>query len=54
MTKESDKCLCCPECGCKSFTNKDEGGDGFRVCSQCGQDWWTDIKYKMNFYQTKR
>lgn len=47
--KEPDKCTCCPECGCEKYTHKDAGAIGFRVCEQCGQDWWTDIKYTSKY-----
>ena len=39
------KCTCCPECGCKEYVNKNLVGDGYRMCRECHQDWWTDIKY---------
>jgi len=39
------KCNCCPECGCKEYLNKNLVGDGYRMCRECHQDWWTDIKY---------
>ena len=39
------KCTCCPECGCKEYVNKNLVGDGYRICRECHQDWWIDIKY---------
>lgn len=39
------KCTCCPECGCKEYVNKNLVGDGYRMCRECHQDWWIDIKY---------
>ena len=39
------KCTCCPECGCKEYVNKNLVGDGFRMCRECHQEWWIDIKY---------
>lgn len=39
------KCACCPECGCKEYVNKNLVGDGYRMCRECHQDWWIDIKY---------
>ena len=41
----TDKCTKCPECGCEKFLNKNELGNGFRNCKDCGQEWWTDIDY---------
>ena len=38
-------CAWCPECGCPQTTNNDWLGDGFRMCADCGQEWWTDITY---------
>ena len=35
----------CPECKCKKYVNKNVVGDGYRECSECGQEWWTDIDY---------
>lgn len=39
------KCTCCPECGCKEYVNKNLVGDGYRMCRECHQEWWIDIKY---------
>jgi hypothetical protein len=39
------KCTCCPECGCEEYFNKNLVGDGFRMCRECHQEWWIDIKY---------
>lgn len=41
-----DKCTECPECGCSEYNHKDGLGDGFRVCSDCQQEWWIDINYR--------
>jgi len=38
-------CSWCPECGCPRTTNHDWLGDGFRMCADCGQEWWTHITY---------
>lgn len=38
-------CSWCPECGCPRTTNHDWLGDGFRMCADCGQEWWSDITY---------
>jgi uncharacterized Zn finger protein (UPF0148 family) len=35
----------CPECGCPWYGNKDLLGEGYRMCCDCHQDWWTNIKY---------
>jgi len=37
----------CPECGCKHFWAKDYLGKGSRICSNCGQEWWTDVDYSI-------
>lgn len=36
----------CPECGCPWYGNKNQIGLGYRVCCDCYQEWWTDIKYE--------
>lgn len=41
-----DKCTECPECGCTEYQHECELGEGFRVCSDCGQEWWTNINYR--------
>lgn len=41
-----DKCTKCPECGCPEYTHEGELGEGFRICIECGQEWWTDVNYK--------
>jgi len=49
MQREDDldqNCTHCPECGSPYFGNKNLCGDGSRVCCDCDQDWWVDIKYK--------
>ena len=36
----------CPECGCKESSHHDgQLGKGYRVCPNCGQEWWADIDY---------
>lgn len=35
----------CPECGCKEYTNENFIGKGYRNCTMCGQEWWTDVNY---------
>jgi hypothetical protein len=42
---EDIKCSSCPECNNTEYTNKNELGEGSRVCSECKQEWWTDIDY---------
>jgi formylmethanofuran dehydrogenase subunit E len=49
MQREDDlnqDCTHCPECGNPWFGNKDQLGDGHRVCCDCYQDWWVGIKYR--------
>lgn len=41
----SDKCTKCPECRCEKYVHKDELGAGYRICTNCTQEWWTDINY---------
>jgi acetyl-CoA carboxylase beta subunit len=36
---------CCPECGCDLYYNENLLGEGYRVCRNCSQEWWTDIDY---------
>lgn len=36
---------CCPECMCVEAKNHDLLGNGYRVCSNCEQEWWMHIKY---------
>lgn len=36
---------CCPECMCIESKNHDLLGNGYRVCSNCEQEWWMHIKY---------
>tara|TARA_R110000851_G_scaffold175683_1_gene322119 strand:+ start:568 stop:936 length:369 start_codon:yes stop_codon:yes gene_type:complete len=43
---DMEKCKDCPECGCDQFAHKDELGEGFRVCTECRQEWYTTINYK--------
>lgn len=40
------KTTACPECRCADYSHKNECGDGYRVCVECGQEWYTDINYK--------
>src|SRR5690606_32008333 len=47
--EEQNNCTCCPECGCKEYVNENLVGDGYRMCRECHQDWWTDIKYSSKF-----
>ena len=35
----------CPECGNTEVENKNLLGEGFRNCSACGQEWWTNVDY---------
>lgn len=35
----------CPECGCPWYGNKNQLGDGYRMCCDCYQDWWIGIEY---------
>ena len=46
-SNEKNKCTNCPECGClySVHCRDDELGEGYRICNQCGQEWWTDIDY---------
>lgn len=37
--------LKCPECGCKKSIHDNFLGEGYRVCANCMQEWWTDIDY---------
>ena len=39
------KSTSCPECGCDQFEHENELGHGYRVCSKCNQEWYTDINY---------
>jgi hypothetical protein len=41
-----DKCKECPECGCARYEQKNNLGEGYRVCSDCGQEWYTTINYR--------
>jgi len=41
-----DKCTECPECGCSEYTHKNELGNGYRVCIECQQEWYSTINYK--------
>ena len=45
--KTPKTCDSCPECGCTESAKDFDGylGDGFRICKNCNQDWWTDIDY---------
>ncbi len=48
MDREDDldqNCTHCPECGCPWYANKNLCGEGARVCVDCYQDWYVDIKY---------
>ena len=36
----------CPECGCDRHIRTDELGEGYRVCFNCYQEWWTNVDYK--------
>ena len=45
MIEESDVCIKCPGCGCDEYTNENSVGEGYRVCADCFQEWWTDIDY---------
>ena len=36
----------CPECGSPEAHEKDSLGPGFRICSVCYQEWWTDVDYR--------
>lgn len=49
VSGSTDKCTCCPECGCKEYVNKNLVGHGYRMCIECHQDWWIDIKYDSKF-----
>lgn len=40
-----DKCTECPECGCEEYAHRNELGQGFRICIECRQEWWTNINY---------
>jgi hypothetical protein len=40
----------CPECGCKEYTNENFIGKGYRNCTTCGQEWWTDVNYNKPIY----
>lgn len=40
----TDKTTSCPECGSDNSWRVN-GQKNQRVCSKCGQDWWTDIDY---------
>ena len=42
---KDDKCVACPECGCREYDYENYLGSGYRVCSECQQEWWTDIDY---------
>ena len=37
----------CPECKCDEVMDEmsDTLGDGYRVCSKCKQEWYTDVDY---------
>jgi hypothetical protein len=48
------ECICCPECHCADYVNKNLLGKGFRQCKQCGQEWWTDINYGKIDLHTKQ
>lgn len=41
-------CESCPECGCYKTNDlhTDALGDGYRVCNQCKQEWYTDVDYE--------
>ena len=36
----------CPECGCDWYVNHNLLGEGYRVCFNCEQEYWTDIVYE--------
>lgn len=40
----------CPECGCEDYTTNYEGMEkSHRVCVFCKQEYFSDIKYTVNF-----
>lgn len=43
--RSDDKCFKCPECGSHEYVNENHLGNGYRMCRDCLQDWWTDIIY---------
>ena len=49
VSGSTDKCTYCPECGCAEYVNKNLVGDGYRMCRECHQDWWVDIKYDSKY-----
>lgn len=38
----------CPECGCMEYIQENLVGKGYRMCKDCGQEWWTDIQYHIH------
>jgi len=42
-----DLCSSCPECGTVKTIRKldDDLGEGYRVCAECNQEWYTNVKY---------
>ena len=55
MSKQDDKCSSCPECGMiKTVLELDDDlGNSSRICSGCGQEWWTNIKYDHHIDSTQ-
>lgn len=45
-TKEIDLCTKCPECGSTEYNGEDFYSNNSRICTDCGQEWFTDINYK--------
>ena len=46
MGDKSIKCSSCPECGCEEFTHKNQLGEGYRICAECGEEWYSTINYE--------
>ncbi len=41
-----NKCTECPECGCSEYVYENDLGEGYRICVECKQEWYTTINYK--------
>lgn len=40
------RCKACPECGSKKISDEDSLAKNYRVCADCGQEWYVDIDYE--------
>ena len=51
IVKSLQKTKSCPECGCKEYLHENDLGNGYRVCKNCKQEWWTDVDYSNKKYE---